>query len=56
MLMRRNWEFLWDQLRSATAIVDYLNRVAADEEEPLELGAESNRYISTLPTRMRSRR
>jgi hypothetical protein len=43
VLTRRDWEFLWDQLRSATAIVDYIHRVA--EEEPLELGAESNRYL-----------
>ncbi len=43
VLTRRDWEFLWDQLRSATAIVDYIHRVA--EEEPLELGAETNRYF-----------
>jgi len=44
VMTRRDWEFLWDQLRSATAIVDYIHRVAT-EEEPLELGAESNRYL-----------
>ncbi|MBC9956449.1 hypothetical protein [Yimella sp. cx-51] len=44
VLTRRDWEFLWNQLRSATAIVDYIHRVG-DEEEPLELGAESNRYL-----------
>lgn len=44
VLTRRDWEFLWDQLRSATAIVDYMHRVA-EEKEPLELGAESNRYL-----------
>lgn len=44
VVTRRDWEFLWDQLRSATAIVDYIHRVA-EEEEPLELGAESNRYL-----------
>ncbi|WP_203569233.1 hypothetical protein [Aestuariimicrobium ganziense] len=44
VLTRRDWEFLWDQLRSATAIVDYIHRVA-QEEEPLELGSESNRYL-----------
>lgn len=43
VMTRRDWEFLWDQLRSATAIVDYIHRVA--DEEPLELGAESNRYL-----------
>lgn len=44
VMTRRDWEFLWDQLRSATAIVDYIHRVA-EEDEPLELGAESNRYL-----------
>lgn len=44
VITRRDWEFLWDQLRSATAIVDYVHRVA-DEDEPLELGAETNRYL-----------
>jgi hypothetical protein len=44
VLTRRDWEFLWNQLRSATAIVDYIHRVAEDED-PLELGAESNRYL-----------
>ncbi|MBA8792845.1 hypothetical protein FHX74_000439 [Friedmanniella endophytica] len=44
VLTRRDWEFLWDQLRSATAIVDYLHRVA-EEVEPLELGAETDRYL-----------
>lgn len=43
VMTRRDWEFLWDQLRSATAIVDYIHRVA--EEDPLELGAESDRYL-----------
>jgi hypothetical protein len=44
VLTRRDWEFLWNQLHSATAIVDYIHRVAEDED-PLELGAESNRYL-----------
>lgn len=44
VLTRRDWEFLWDQLRSATALVDYVHRVA-DEEGQLELGAESDRYL-----------
>lgn len=44
VMTRRDWEFLWDQLRSATALVDYIHRVA-QEQEPLELGAESNRYL-----------
>lgn len=44
VMTRRDWEFLWGQLRSATALVDYIHRVAR-EDEPLELGAESNRYL-----------
>lgn len=43
VMMRRDWEFLWNQLRSATAIVDYVHRVAT--EDPLELGAETDRYF-----------
>lgn len=43
VILRRDWEFLWDQLRSATAVVEYMHRVAT--EEPLELGAETHRYF-----------
>lgn len=43
VLTRQDWEFLWGQLRSATAIVDYVHRVSA--ESPLELGSETNRYF-----------
>lgn len=43
VMTRSDWEFLWDQLRSASAIVDYIHRVSA--ESPLELGAESHRYF-----------
>ena len=42
-LLRSDWEFLWNQLRSASAVVDYVHRVAG--EEPLELGMETNRYF-----------
>jgi len=42
-MLRSDWEFLWTQLRSATAIVEYIHRVA--DEEPLELGAETHRYF-----------
>ena len=44
VMLRRDWEFLWDQLRSAAAIVDYVHRVAG-EDEPLELGVETHRYF-----------
>ncbi|GGQ96950.1 hypothetical protein [Streptomyces flaveolus] len=41
-LTRRDWDFLFDQLRSTTAVLDYLFRVAA--EPPIALGDESVRY------------
>ena len=41
-LLRRDWEFLFDQLGSTPAVVRYLHRVAG---EPLELGEESVRYF-----------
>ncbi len=44
VMMRRDWEFLWDQLRSTTAIVNYLHRVS-EADDPIELGAEINRYF-----------
>lgn len=41
VLLRRDWEFLFDQLRSADAVVNYLHRVG----EPTEiLGYEPVRY------------
>lgn len=42
-LLRSDWEFLWTQLRSPSAIVDYVHRVA--DEDPIELGTESHRYF-----------
>lgn len=44
VLLRRDWEFLWNQLQSASAIVDYIHRVSA-EDEPAELGSETHRYF-----------
>lgn len=44
VMLRRDWEFLWNQLRSASAIVDYIHRVAT-EDEPAELGSETHRYF-----------
>lgn len=41
VLLRRDWEFLFDQLRSTHAVSRYLRRVAGD---PLELGDEPLRY------------
>lgn len=38
---RRDWEFLFDQLKSVHAVVEYLHRVA---DTPGELGNESVRY------------
>ncbi|MGW0839378.1 hypothetical protein ACWD26_04295 [Streptomyces sp. NPDC002787] len=41
-LTRRDWDFLFDQLRSTTAVIDYLFRAAA--EPPVALGEEPVRY------------
>lgn len=41
VLLRRDWEFLYDQLKSSFAVASYLARVAG---EPVELGAEPMRY------------
>jgi hypothetical protein len=41
VLVRRDWEFLFDQLKSVHAVADYLHRVA---DTPCELGGESVRY------------
>ena len=43
VLLRRDWEFLWDQLRSVTAIVDYAHRVADDDR--VAFGSEADRYF-----------
>lgn len=41
-LTRRDWDFLFDQLRSTTAVLDYLFRAAQDP--PVPLGEEPVRY------------
>ncbi|MER8199367.1 hypothetical protein ABTY00_36255 [Streptomyces microflavus] len=41
-LTRRGWDFLFDQLRSTTAVLDYLFRAAG--EPPIALGDEPVRY------------
>lgn len=41
-LLRRDWEFLFHQLRSTHAVVAYLKRIST--QEPLELGEEPVRY------------
>ena len=41
-LTRRDWDFLFDQLRSTTAVLDYLFRAAAEPAIPL--GQEPVRY------------
>lgn len=43
IVTRRDWEFLWNQLRSTVAIVDYVHRVA--DEDPIPIGTETNRYF-----------
>lgn len=41
VLLRRDWEFLYDQLKSSFAVASYLARVAGG---PIELGTEPVRY------------
>jgi hypothetical protein len=41
VLMRRDWEFLFDQLKSISAVAAYLERVS---DEPDDLGEEPVRY------------
>lgn len=41
VMLRRDWEFLFGQLKSTHAVVGYINRVAGQE---LELGDEPMRY------------
>lgn len=43
VLLRRDWDFLFAQLKSTTAVVRYIERVAG---EPWELGYESARYYN----------
>jgi hypothetical protein len=43
VLTRRDWEFLWDQLRSVTAVIEYAHRVTDDDR--IELGTEVARYF-----------
>ena len=42
ILLRRDWEFLFEQLQSTVAVIDYLLRVAP--MDPVALGMESLRY------------
>jgi hypothetical protein len=42
VLLRRDWEFLFEQLKSTYAVTRYLERVAGD---PLEIGTEVMRYF-----------
>ena len=44
VILRRDWEFLFDQLRSTYAVLRYFERVAADK--PVELGDEPLRYYN----------
>ena len=42
-LTRRDWEFLWEQLKSGVAVARYVTRVATDEFQ-VGLGQEAARY------------
>jgi hypothetical protein len=41
VLLRKDWEFLFEQLKSAAAVIDYLHRIGPEQ---IELGTESVRY------------
>jgi hypothetical protein len=41
VLLRQDWEFLFDQLKSTHAVAQYLRRVSG---EAIDLGSESSRY------------
>ena len=41
VLLRRDWEFLFDQLKSTTAVAQYIERVGG---QPWDLGLEAVRY------------
>ena len=43
VMLRSDWEFLWDQLKSTVAVLAYLSRTAALESPP-PLGQESHLY------------
>jgi hypothetical protein len=47
VLLRRDWQFLFDQLKSTHAVLAYLRRVA---DKPLELGAEPARFYRLAAT------
>lgn len=42
VLLRRDWDFLFDQLRSVSAVADYIHRISS--LEPKEVGREFVRY------------
>jgi hypothetical protein len=41
VLLRRDWEFLFEQLKSTSAVIDYLHRVGSEQ---IALGTEPVRY------------
>ncbi|MFF4241472.1 hypothetical protein ACFYYL_36890 [Actinomadura geliboluensis] len=41
-MLRRDWDFLFDHLRSVSAVVDYLHRIT--DEPPVAIGDEPVRY------------
>jgi hypothetical protein len=42
-MLRRDWDFLFDHLRSVSAVVDYLHRIT--DEPPVAIGDEPVRYF-----------
>jgi hypothetical protein len=52
VLLRRDWQFLFDQLKSTHAVADYCRRVAG---EAIELGDEPTRYHELADADARAR-
>lgn len=53
VLTRRDWQFLWDQLKSGTSVASYLARVVDDDME-CALGQEAARYYRLASEDMRA--
>lgn len=54
VLLRRDWDFLFEQLKSTYAVVGYLHRIKGDD--PVELGLEAVRYYELAAADHASRR
>jgi hypothetical protein len=52
VLLRQDWEFLFEQLKSTYAVLEYLERVG--NQEPIALGTEPVRYYELAAADLRS--